>query len=117
MTEYELSDAIGTTIGNMLSLAQFSFTLVTGYLVLAYFIGKNLTLFQVSFINLLFGLMYTALCMLSFGGVNHLASLVEQTNRGPSTLGAGAFLAVAISILAILGCYFFMWQVRHPKEE
>ena len=50
-------DLIGLAQGetqNALAMNEYNLATLTGYLLIAYFIGANLTFFQVSFVNFLF---------------------------------------------------------------
>ena len=54
MTEYEISDLINSVSSNMIAGQALFITVLSGYLAVAYSIGRNLTTYQISFINLVF---------------------------------------------------------------
>jgi hypothetical protein len=127
MTEYELIDAANSTASQAMAATQYALSIVTGYLLIAHFMGRKLTLFQVSFVNGIFILMHTVvmfalvahakrvqvlLLKLSESGsdVAVFATLLMAPDRQPSGL-----VAYVIGGLITLGCLIFMWQVRHPK--
>ena len=55
MTEYEIVDVINNATSNMIAAQALFITVVSAYVVVAYTVGKDLTLYQVSFVN--FGLL------------------------------------------------------------
>lgn len=57
MDEYQLIDAMNSTVAQAWTVSQYGLSIVTGYLLIAHFIGRKLTLFQVSFTNFVFLLM------------------------------------------------------------
>jgi hypothetical protein len=54
MTDAELLGLVQTELSLLDSGAEWLITILTGYLVIAYAIGRNLSLFQVSFVNIVF---------------------------------------------------------------
>ena len=91
-------------------------TITSGYLLVAYLAGKDLTQLQVFIITVLFAVV---------AGLNALAvtSFWESAAYWGQTYGEGrastlAWKAVAPVLGAgILACLKFMWDVRHPKAE
>jgi len=41
MTEYEVIDAINSTMANAWTVSQYGLSIITGYLLIAYFIAVN----------------------------------------------------------------------------
>ena len=129
MTEYELIDALNSTIAQAFSISQYSLSIVTGYLLIVHFIGRSLTVFQISFVNTVF-LIMQYLTITSLVGISRRTQminirLVEQygsedflllttANEQGEVVSWPPFLAGG---LITLGCLVFMWQVRHSKGK
>jgi hypothetical protein len=138
MTEYEIADlAISNTalIQTQLLLIQGSssqiisnltlfYSLVFGYLLVAYVIGGQLTRTQVSILSTLY-LVAAAYNRISgysiFSGMLHtFDGLEELTGTAiPRFTATEDFLMLVtvFVVLSILGSLYFMWSVRHPREE
>lgn len=54
MTEYELMDLAESINGNSITATGVFFSILTAYLLVAYFAGTKLTKYQVAFINVVF---------------------------------------------------------------
>ena len=127
MTEYELIDAINSTMANAWSVSQYGLSIVTGYLLVAYFIGSKLTKLQVYFVSILFFIMHS-LIVVSLIGISKRVQLLDlKLSQMGSDLGLASLItavsdgtaipwpAYLTGILVALGCFYFMWSVRHPK--
>jgi hypothetical protein len=138
MTEYEIADlALSTQEGfrqqvglvqeqASLALSSLSvyFSLIFGYLLVAYFVGANLTRAQ----NVILTLLYlstmilnrSAFLSIQLGGKNVIKGLIELN---PETRPVFFFsddaivFATAVSAALIVASLYFMWSVRHPKTE
>ena len=125
MTVVELMDMAQGDANIALALSDAGLSTLTGYLLIAYFIGSKLTLFQVTFVNVVF-LLTRGVNFLSLQGMiernQHWNSkirdldpsipfgILADTNRGT--------LSSWVIFIAITGgALLFMWQVRHPKTE
>jgi hypothetical protein len=124
----EPSDWLEFAQGAMSNAAAFFaifWTLVSGYLFIAYSIGEKLLKAHVIFINLLF---------LVSTSMSTLASLVASTNgllairQAETTIGevtalsanqANTVLIISavVNLAVVLGCLKFMWDMRHPKDQ
>ena len=102
---------------------QFT-TLLFGYLLVAYFIGSNLTRIQVIILNVLYmaciGATIFQMTTAAFTAMGFLNKFLEVSdNEGeitainPNYIGFG----VALNLALILTSLYFMWSVRHPKTE
>lgn len=127
MTEYELIDALNSTMANAWTVSQYGLTIVTGYLLIAHFIGRHLTKFQVLFVSLVFVVMH-ALNIMALVGISRKVQLLQIELE---EIGSVMAVLSAISVsnsgsvipwppylaggLMAFGCLYFMWQVRHPK--
>jgi hypothetical protein len=122
MTEFEAFEALRIETAFALSVGEQSITLFTGYLLIAFFIGSKLTFFQVSFVNVVFSMMYLSSSLAIIGSmpvVYHLAERLDATGSEIPITASMANPAIAITIISLmyLGALFFMWSVRHPKAE
>ena len=129
MTEYEVIDALNSTMANAWTVSQYGLTIITGYLLIAYFIGKKLSFFQASFVSIVFVVMH-AMNIVSLIGISQKVQLleIELAGTGSSiasisiirTMNSGDIIPwppyVAGGLMAF-GCLYFMWQVRHSKTE
>lgn len=111
------------------TISQYGLSILTGYLLIAHFIGRKLTFFQVSFVNIVFLIMHTLAVLANIGVANRiellnskleatgsdmaLQSLISAVDGGTGT-GWPAYL---LGALITGGSLIFMWSVRHPKKE
>ena len=125
MTLVELIGLAQGETQNALAITEYNLATITGYLLIAYFIGANLTLFQVSFVNFLFVLSRIA-AYFSLQGILERTQHFQQQivdadpNVPVGALATGGYGSVAQTVLftaVTVGCLVFMWQVRHPKTE
>jgi hypothetical protein len=104
-----------------LSLGQMSITILTGYLLIAFFIGARLTRFQVIFATAVYSVMYlsTALSLSQSQTVLvHLAATLRDSGSEiPVISAANPVVSYITTGLLYLGSIYFMWNVRHPKPE
>jgi hypothetical protein len=138
MTEYELADlALSTQEGirqqiglvqEQASLAIASlavyFSLIFGYLLVAYFVGANLTRAQ----NVILTLLYIASMILNrsgmlsiqLGGKDLIIDLMELSPDARLVFifsDAGVVIVLTVVAASIAASLYFMWRVRHPKTE
>jgi hypothetical protein len=138
MTEYEIADLAVSNAGllqdlNSLIQGQASliidnltlyYSLVFGYLLAAYAIGRKLTTVQALILTILYvaAVVYNRISgWIIFNGMIRLQAKVDKmigitTPKGLST-PEGQIFVTAFIIVSILGTLYFMWSVRHPKAE
>ena len=124
MTEYELVDVINNVSSNMLAAQALFITVVSAYLVVGYSVGRNLTFYQVSFVNFAF-ILFSLISIQSAWGLTdmifvHYEKLAEVRTKAESgTVSIEVIRAalLAVRIVLVVGALIFMWQVRHPKSE
>ena len=122
MTPYEYFDLAQSGQANSISLLNFGFTVICGYLLVAYAVGSKLTTFQVVAITFI----YTVTLFFNLGAqlssftdaivFRKLADeiLVEQTFRNyPNAVPIIVFIRCTIYFVSV----WFMWNVRHPKTK
>jgi hypothetical protein len=122
MLESELLEVAQMMWGNSISLVGLTITLISGYLIVAYIAGSDMTHSQALIINVLYVgfATFLILSMLAFsqnaGEVDTIA-LEMSTQR---TTPARTDLAYAVGFFmsfCVLASLKFMWDVRHPKTE
>jgi hypothetical protein len=127
MSEFEAYQALSMTSDLAMSYSQYLLSALTGYLLIAFFIGASLTRFQVSFVNILFVLLYGSVSGSLAGVIKRVgyfsAKLGDMKSEIPvdtiafsSANEAGGVTAITISVLLMVGCLVFMWDVRHRKS-
>ena len=128
MTEVEAYSAVRDTTEYAMSIGEQNITLLTGYLLIAFFIGARLTRFQVVFVNLLFVIMFSSSCLSLASAattLTHIAQRLRDTGSDiPMTLFgmgesgmASPIFVLGVCLAMLIGALYFMWSVRHPKKE
>ena len=140
MTEYELTTLLlarSQQVANFLDLYATHLTIylsiISAYLVTAYAVGATLTRSQAIIATSIFlvGCIYITLVMSGImmaidGSIRaaQLAQIEVATVRGrPPTSQMGdanpiiAYLAFAIQVTGIIASLYFMWSVRHRKDD
>lgn len=122
MTEYEMIDITTALTGNMLAAQSLFLTVLFAYLLVAYIVGKRLTMFQAAFVSFIF-------LVVSLAATNGVYSMAQDAldlgyrisdlrGEAPASLSAAPTTLLGIfggRVLMTLGALYFMWQVRHPK--
>ena len=125
MTVVELVGMSQGEANTAMMLSDAGLAVLTGYLLIAYFMGANLTLFQVTFVNIVFLLSRFA-NFLSLQGVVKINAYWNDKIReiDPSipfgvfgNADRGSILSWVVFTAVTFGAILFMWQVRHPKSE
>lgn len=125
MTAADWFDLMTAAMGNTATYYALFWTLVSGYLVVAYTVGNKLMRNQIAFINTLFVI---STLFTTFAAVTALrngllafrmgATHVEEMTAITAGQAAGFVILVAcVNFVIVLGCMKFMWDVRHPKSE
>ena len=122
MTAYEYLDLAQSGLANSISLLTFGFSVLCGYLLVAFLLGSKLTTFQVVAITVIytvtvfFNLAAQLLSMMEIAEFQRLAVEIqaEQTIRYyPNALFGVIFIRCAMYFASL----WFMWSIRHPKSE
>lgn len=98
------------------------FTILFGYLVVAYLVARDLTRVQVSILNFLY-LLFILVNLLSQAnahsvGIFRYAELREMIPNAPPVPFWSIemqILALSLSAIAVAASLWFMWSIRHPK--
>ena len=124
MTEYEILDLAMGHVNAAVDDLNRALALGSAYLLCAYKIGKELTRFQVSIINIGF-VVFVGQAMHG-AYIEHAASTIYY---GMVDTDAWAYTDIAqfsssVNLIystgalgAVFACLAFMWSVRHPKVE
>jgi hypothetical protein len=122
MSEAEVLQAAQAAWSNVLSIAAMQLTLLSGYLIVAYVVGRELSRSQVVIVNLLYLTMYGLLAFASYTFVMRAAHLmqyaVELSNqRLTPAWPKVAIVTSVVFVLAMVASLKFMWDIRHKGKE
>jgi hypothetical protein len=122
MTAYEYLDLANGALANNISLLTFGFTIISAYLLVAYFIGSKLTTVQVVAITVVYTIAFS---MNLIGQIDAFIDAIEY-KRLAKEISADVelrirpraqYFVLAIRSLVYVISLWFMWSVRHPKTE
>lgn len=122
MTEVEAIEVLYTIGANVSDSASTYLTTVTGYLIAAYFIGRELSRFQTIVISALFLLFTFSFIGAIYAGLNNILAITTQypvqihgwLNYASKPLN---MLLVVVDSLGVIVALIFMWNIRHPKRD
>jgi hypothetical protein len=138
MTEFEIAqleimqvernmsaiNAITSTTGLVQADIANWLALLFGYLLVAYFIGANLTRMQVIILNALYiaSVGFLTFTIVSTSSVvsrllDLLRGLTVRDTEVMSMSLTAQWFAMALNLTMILASLYFMWSIRHPKAE
>ena len=122
MTEAELITAAQAGWSNVISLIAILISVLSGYLVVAYLAGADMTRSQNVIVTSLYLLISIFILWSMFTLVersNEMAMLAIDMSK-QRTLGPKGYVAHPIAIvfaICTVASIKFMWDVRHPKTE
>ena len=127
MTDAELVSAIQGSIVIIQGNREYALTVLTGYLLIIYFVGEKLTRFQLAFVNAVYSLVffYSAAGNYKTGDVldryrqivnEQNPELVQRLGLSGNTDGANE-IELFFTILIYVGSILFMWSIRSSKKE
>ena len=122
MTEYELVDALNSTMGLLVSCLVAYVSFASAYLIAAYMAGQKLTRQQTAIVSVLFifgsGLTIFALWGLSTR-VGFTVNALHAANPDyPVSFGTGYREAlVTCCSLGLIASLQFMWKIRHSHKD
>ena len=124
MTELEAYEALMLASNQAQSTGEVLLTILTGYLLIAFFIGERLTIFQVCFVNAIFLLTYVSTWQTLIEYLDIASHFREILTSLQSELPVVIEPAYSTSIFNIImaslmtiGALYFMWTIRHPKSD
>ena len=118
MTQYELQDLFVSWVAQTQQMSITYLSIVSGYLLVAHFLGSQLSRPQVIIVNAI----YIVYAIAQIGGfysqMGTLAYLGEASSRlgGYADIAAWGILWCSIQLTMLIGSLYFMWTVRHPKN-
>ena len=122
MTEYELVDVLISYNTAAMSALALYLTTVSGYLIVAYLVGKSLAASQTVIVSVLF---IVSALFYGYGAVGYLRRALLMVDE-LRTMNPGeyygvtpwlVFLIAGLCFAGILASLRFMWDIRHPKTE
>lgn len=122
MTEYELVDAVGSYATGGGTFFTIWLTILSAYAITAYIAGRDLTAFQVLWLNTLY-LFAAVLAIVGFYGQWNSQTFYVQELRAlnpdsPQIMNYAILYAITlVAALGTLVTLVFMWQVRHSRKE
>ena len=107
-------------------ITEYVLAVVTGYLLIAFFVGARLSRFQVSVVNGLYVLMHFlgiwSAAQAQMRAAHYIERLVEVNPDTPTMLSmtetgvmSNATMSYAMGFLIMAACLTFMWSVRNPS--
>jgi hypothetical protein len=123
MTEAELVEAITSYFDIAVATLTLYMTVCSGYLIVAYMVGGNLTTSQAFIVSTLYCFIAAVTTYAFYAWAQRaLDYLVIQESSGISSIDTAATpimasVLTAIMSAGVLACLKFMWDVRHPKDE
>jgi hypothetical protein len=122
MSEYELADILVSVSGDTLVFIPLFISIFSGYLVVAWIVGEELTRAQVSLVNTLF-CAFVLLLLVAWAKrilvvLSYQADLITMNPSRPELVGGWLIPGVTIFMLvALLACLNFMWSIRHAQTK
>jgi len=122
MTEYELTDAINSTMSVYASTFTLYLTIISAYLIAGFVVGQKLSKQQFVIVSILF-FFASGLVVLAMSGLGsrlaHTADALRLVNADHPIKFNTMYINVlnVILILGMIASFKFMWDIRHPKSE
>ncbi len=118
MTQYELQDLFVSWVAQTQQMSITYLSIVSGYLLVAHFLGSQLSRPQVIIVNAI----YIVYAIAQIGGF--YSQMVTLADLGEASLQLGGYADIAawgilwcsIQLTMLIGSLYFMWTVRHPKN-
>ena len=124
MNEIEAYNSLVLAQDQAQNIGAMLMTVLTGYLVITFFVGAKLTTFQVSFVNVVFLLSYISTWQTLIEYIatveyfrDTLEALESELPLAGTTLNATPAYSIAVACLLTIGALYFMWSIRHPKTK
>jgi hypothetical protein len=122
MTEAELMAVSQESWSNAISLVAIFVSILSGYLIVAYLAGKNMTRSQIVIVNTLFiGLAgFLVLAQLAFSNTSAELDYLALQISTQRSVEPQPYLAYTLTMfygICIIAALKFMWDVRHPKTK
>ena len=126
MSEADIVAAIQGSMSVIHSNREFALTILTGYLLIIHFVGKNLTRFQITFATTVYSLFYLHRTLENYGTGSiqeryrqllgdQFPDFAEKLNLSRHADVTNE-IELVLSLLIFVGSILYMWGVRHPKQ-
>ena len=122
MTEAELVEAWGIFLGNSQTAMGLYLSILSGYLIIAYAVGRKLSRIQAIIVSTLF-FFASAFCtlILTIWWQRALEFALEARAINPERIVSNShdvvYTIAALFSLGILASLYFMWNVRHSNAD
>jgi hypothetical protein len=124
MTGTDWLEIAALGLSNSLAAFAITVTIATGYLIMAYMVGKKLTTSQLWILNTLFLLVMLMMANGDFLSLKGAMQANYEAGKLVPGLGADAteyriefaYFSYALNLLIIGGCFKFMWDIRSTSE-
>ena len=120
MTEAEFYASLEQAIATAASFRDSAIVVLTGYLLIAFFVGKTLSRFQAIFASVMFIGLYLSYQISIWGQLARMGHFNYELARPGSEIPNDRIYphySPAISMLLAFGALYFMWSVRRDKAE
>ena len=122
MTEYELTDAINSTMSVYASSFTLYLTIISAYLIAGFVAGDRLNSQQFLIISVLFFFASGLTVFAMFGAGTRIAYAADALRladvENPIRFKSSFNYALAtICTLGIMASFKFWWDIRHPKTD
>ena len=122
MTEAEILAVSHESWSNAISLVALFVSILSGYLIVAYLAGKNMTRSQIVIVNSLFvGLAgFLIMGQLAFASLSIEMDFIAIEMSTQRFVRPQPYIPYGLTIfygICVIAALKFMWDVRHPKAE
>jgi hypothetical protein len=123
MTEYEILDLLANDSAQMAVQFTIYLSVMSGYLIVAYFAGDKLTNPQAAILTTLFFFATAAevwgfhLTLKHIGELMGWLSEIRPLTEYEKGINRNGYPWVFVMGMGIFSALYFMWSVRHPKIE
>ena len=122
MSRYELEDLFVSWVSQNQQISLTFLSVLTGYLLIAHFIGSRLSKSQVLIVTTIYIVYAIAQIGGLYGQMEVLVTLSEASpdnlgNSSPATIEAWGSAWCAIQSSMLGASLYFMWSVRRPNSK
>jgi hypothetical protein len=119
---YGLASLLQEQVNLVLETSNLFYSLLFGYVIAAYVVGKKLTKSQVVTLSLLYllAVIYNRIVATAFllQGVNLADQLEEMGFPVVNPISFEGVIAITVTAsIAVLASLYFMWSIRHPSDS
>jgi len=122
VTEAELYTALESAGATSATMGEHAVVYLTGYLIIAYFVGAKLSSFQAGFVSFMFVVLYGSTQISLIGQIRRMDYFVDELITMGSTIPVDQnlhlYMVFGPTMAAFLagGSLWFMWGVRHSNS-